>query len=76
MSRVRRSDLIFYAGAECYEKYGVLSRMTHPSEDVAETFTRTGTDYYVDRAGVLRIAEAFLREAATRELFHLDQRCG
>lgn len=52
------SDLIFHAGAECYELYGALSKRTSLEEDVAETFTRTGTAYYVDRNGVLRIAEA------------------
>ena len=65
-----RSDLLFYAGGECFAKYGTPSRRTHPSEDVAETFTRTGTAYYVDRAGVLKIAEAnALRTEWTGALF-------
>ena len=51
-------DLILYAGGEVYEKYGTLSKRTSLEEDVSETFTRTGTAYYVDRAGVLKIAEA------------------
>ncbi len=52
------SDLIFHAGAGCYDLYGTLSKRTSLEEDVAETFTRTGTAYYVDRAGVLKLAEA------------------
>ena len=69
MSRVRRSDLLFMAGGESFSRYGVFSRRTHPSEDVEETFTRTGTAYYLDRNGVLKIAEA---NAVRTEWLDLD----
>ncbi len=52
------SALLFHAGAECYDFYGSLSKRTSLEEDVAETFTRaTPPAYYVDRNGVLRLAE-------------------
>lgn len=53
-------DILFYGGGAALQKYGTLSRRTtsiaRNGEDVTETFTRSGTAYYVDRAGVLRIA--------------------
>lgn len=52
------SDLIFHAGAECYELYGTLSKRTSLEEDVAETFTRSSVAKYVDRAGLVLLADA------------------
>jgi len=57
-------DILFYGGGAALQKYGTLSRRTTPiarkGEDVAETFTRTGTAYYIDGQGVLQLAAANL----------------
>lgn len=50
--------LLFHAGGECLTRYGTLVRRTSIEEDVAETFTRSGSAWSRSRGGVLVAAGA------------------
>lgn len=65
MSAVRPQDLIFYAGGECWQKYGTLYRRTasplRGGESVGMSFSRADASTcatYVDRDGIIRKALA------------------
>lgn len=49
-------SLIFYAGGECHEKYGVLVKRTSRPEEQAETFVRATVAKEVTPAGLLKSA--------------------
>lgn len=55
---VKPSDLVLHLGGAALARYGTLVRHTSTVEELAETFTRTGNARWIDRGGVLRIAEA------------------
>ena len=51
---------LLYLGGECLSRLGTLTQRSAPWEDEAETFTRTGQAQYVERNGVLKLADANL----------------
>lgn len=59
---IHSRDLLFYAGGAAFQKYDVSCMRRAPAfrggEEIIETFSRTGTAYFKDRSGVLRLAEA------------------
>jgi hypothetical protein len=54
----RAQDIIFSAGGDVLERFGVFVQRTSPGEDVPETFTRSSIAGYRDRAGAMRAAAA------------------
>lgn len=55
---VRPTDLVFFAGGESLDRFGVFVARTSPAEDNAETLTRAAPALYRDRTGTLRLASA------------------
>lgn len=55
---IHPKDVLFYAGGECLQKFGVPFMRQTRAQDVAATFTRSGAAPFVDSDGVLRDAGA------------------
>lgn len=58
------AKLLFFAGGECLARHGVFTQRTSPTEDVAETFTRSGAvATYVGGGGVVQTSQADIPRA-------------